>query len=122
MMKPLFKWTGGKNKMFGHYAPYFYPKDDFETFVDAFCGAGAASIWIASRYPNVKFILNDFNNEMMSLYRQLSEDGDEFIRKAIVVQNKFQSYTEQIIHCFLIYAWPCHPDLWSASGDEQSSS
>jgi len=94
MMKPLFKWTGGKNKMFGHYAPYFYPKDDFETFVDAFCGAGAASIWIASRYPNVKFILNDFNGEMMLLYRQLAKDGDDFIRKAIVIQNKFKSYTE----------------------------
>ena len=37
MMKPLFKWTGGKNRMFDYYAPHFFPTDDFDTFVDSFC-------------------------------------------------------------------------------------
>ena len=94
-MRPLFKWTGGKSKMFDYYAPNFYPKEDFDTFVDAFCGAGAVSLWIASHYPNVKFVLNDFNGEIISLYRQLSKDGDEFIRRAIAVQNTFRSYANQ---------------------------
>ena len=93
-MKPLFKWTGGKNRMFDYYAPHFFPTDDFDTFVDSFCGAGAASIWIANRYPNVKFVLNDFNSEMVLLYRQLSLDGDEFIKRANIIQNKFLSYSE----------------------------
>ena len=92
--KPLFKWTGGKNRMFDHYSPYFYPKDDFDTFVDCFFGAGSISTWIIERYPNVKFVINDFNSELILMYRQLSLDGDTFIRKANEVQKKFRSYED----------------------------
>jgi len=93
-MKPLFKWTGGKNRMSEQYAPLFFPEDSFDTFVDSFCGAGSISIWIAEQYPNCNFVFNDFNSELILLYKQLALDGEEFTRRAIVIQNKFRSYSD----------------------------
>ncbi len=34
-LKPPFKWTGGKNRMWSQYQPHFFP-DNVDTFVDMF--------------------------------------------------------------------------------------
>lgn len=78
--------------MMEHYAPHFYPPEDFDLFVDAFFGAGAISIWIAEQFPHVKFLVNDYNSELILLYRQLADNGEAFIRRALEVEKKLLSY------------------------------
>ena len=60
-MKPLFKWTGGKGRLLSKYEDvnFFPDSSEFDTFVDLFCGSGAAFLWVAERYPDKKLIIND---------------------------------------------------------------
>ena len=74
MLKPLFKWTGGKNRMKKKYGSNFWPKQDFKLFVDAFYGGGAVTHWVADKYPNVEFIINDQNTELVNLYKNLRDN------------------------------------------------
>ena len=79
MIQPLFKWTGGKNRMRKKYGVDFWPDEDFSVFVDAFYGGGAVTHWVAEKYPNVDFIINDANTELVELYRQLRDSPEAFI-------------------------------------------
>ena len=80
MKRPLFKWSGGKQKLLQKYTDLqFFPEpDQFDTFVDLFYGAGAVTIWIADKYPDKKIIINDRNEEMVTMYRHMVTDWDKF--------------------------------------------
>ena len=78
MLKPLFKWTGGKNRMKNKYGYNFWPETDFKIFVDAFYGGGAVTHWVADKYPNVEFVINDQNTELVNLYKNLRDEPDWF--------------------------------------------
>ena len=89
MVKPLFKWTGGKNRMREKYALDFWPKRHFNVFVDAFYGGGSVSHWVAERYPNTLFIINDYNTELMHMYRTLRDHTDAFCDKVAELEKAF---------------------------------
>ena len=61
------------------YGVDFWPDEDFSVFVDAFYGGGAVTHWVAEKYPNVDFIINDANTELVELYRQLRDSPEAFI-------------------------------------------
>ena len=73
MVKPLFKWTGGKGRLFQKYNDLnFFPHpDEFDTFVDLFFGAGAVSCWVHNLMPDKKLIINDINQELVNVYNQI---------------------------------------------------
>ena len=79
--RPLFKWSGGKQKLLTKYSDlgFFPDSDQFDTFVDLFFGAGAVTIWVADRFPDKNIIINDRNTELVSMYRHMVEDWDKFI-------------------------------------------
>jgi len=85
-LKPLFKWTGGKNKMKAKYGDTFFPDSKYDTFIDCFYGAGAVSHWILEKKPDTKFIINDHNSEMVKLYKTLRDYPDEFIDASLKLQ------------------------------------
>ena len=76
MLKPLFKWTGGKNRMFKKYGANFWPDREVNLFVDSFYGGGAVTHWAAEKYPNAEFIINDANTELVNLYKQLRDNTE----------------------------------------------
>jgi len=80
MSKPLFKWTGGKGRLFQKYNELnFFPHpDEFDTFVDLFFGAGAVSCWVHNLMPDKKLIINDINLEMVNVYQQIRDNWVEF--------------------------------------------
>lgn len=86
-LKPPFKWTGGKNRMWDQYVPHFFP-DNIDTFVDMFCGAGSVSLWIAENYPSTKIVLNDFNSELIDLYRVMRDSYSSFEKEYLDVVQK----------------------------------
>ena len=71
MAEPLFKWTGGKRRLFQKYTDlgFFPDASEFDCFVDLFFGAGAVTCWVADQYPDKPIIINDLNSELMLLYR-----------------------------------------------------
>ncbi len=80
MVKPLFKWTGGKGRLFQKYNELnFFPHpDEFDVFVDLFFGAGAVSCWVHNLMPDKELIINDLNTEMVNVYQQIRDNWDEF--------------------------------------------
>jgi len=81
MVKPLFKWTGGKGRLLQKYADLnFFPKSsEFDTFVDLFAGGGAVSCWVAERYPDKKLIINDLNTELVTMYLHIRNEWETFL-------------------------------------------
>jgi len=81
MVKPLFKWTGGKNRLHEKYANLnFFPESsEFDTFVDLFTGGMAVSLWVAERYPDKKLIINDLNTELVTMYLHIRNEWDKFL-------------------------------------------
>jgi len=76
---PMFKWTGSKQRMLQQYAPHFFPEKEFTRFVDLFAGGLTNSLWVYERYPHKEFVINDWNDELILLYRTLAKHKDEVI-------------------------------------------
>ena len=91
MVKPLFKWTGGKGRLLQKYTDLgFFPESDqFDTFVDLFFGAGAVTLWVADRYPEKNLIINDLNSELMLMYGQIRNNWAEFKEEYIRTYERF---------------------------------
>lgn len=112
MVKPLFKWTGGKGRLFQKYTDLnFFPESNqFDTFVDLFFGAGAVTCWVAEKYPDKKIIINDLNTEMMSLMYQMRDNWnvfkDEYLRISDIFINTPQSERKELYNTYKKqYAW-----------------
>jgi DNA adenine methylase Dam len=80
LVKPLFKWTGGKGRLFQRYHELgFFPHpDEFDVFVDLFFGAGAVSCWVHNLYPDKPLIINDLNSELINMLMQIRNNWAEF--------------------------------------------
>lgn len=112
MAKPLFKWTGGKGRLLKKYEDlgFFPDPSQFDTFVDLFFGGGAATCWVAERYPDKNLIINDLNTEMMSLMYQMrnnwSEFRDHYLRISEVFLNTPEDRRKALYNCYKKrYAW-----------------
>jgi DNA adenine methylase len=77
-MKPLFKWTGSKQRMRAQYETLFFP-NHVDSFVDMFCGGLTNTLWVAEHYPNAKLHINDVNRELTQLYIDLAKTPDSVI-------------------------------------------
>lgn len=71
MNRPLFRWTGAKTKMKKKYGDDFMPSKKFDRFVDAFFGAGCVSMWMPE---DVEIIANDFNSDIINIYKSIQKD------------------------------------------------
>ena len=91
MTKPLFKWTGGKGRLFDKYEKLgFFPHpDEFDTFVDLFFGAGAVTCWVHDLYPDKPIIINDLNSELVFMYRQIRDNWSQFLEEYTRTFNRF---------------------------------
>ena len=81
-MKQLFKWTGSKKRMKKIYGEQFFPKD-FTTFVDVFAGALNTSHWCELSCDSPRYIINDFNSELVNMYRALRDEPEVVIEEAL---------------------------------------
>jgi len=91
MMKPLYMWAGGKNKMIPKYqADPGIPMTGYDTYVEPFFGGGAMMIHVYENNPTVKnFVLNDINTEIVGLYRAIKTDVAKFLSRMDVLQAQY---------------------------------
>lgn len=92
-IKPLFKWTGSKQRMLESYTPYFFPTSRPSRFVDLFAGALTMTLWVHEKYPECELVINDANAELIDLYRTLAAQPDDVIAEWRKHVNAWVSYT-----------------------------
>ena len=71
-MKPFLKWAGNKYKIVDRIKELLPPGN---RLVEPFVGSGA--LFLNSDYPS--YLLTDANADLITLYRHLQEEGEEFI-------------------------------------------
>lgn len=75
MSQPIFPWMGGKRRMAKHILPEF---PDHDCYVEPFCG-GAALFFM--KEPSRVEVINDFDGEVVNLYRVVAHHLEELIRQ-----------------------------------------
>ena len=78
-MKPLFMWAGGKTRMIKKYGDHL--PNEVTHYVEPFLGAGAMFVWAYKKNPSASFVLNDFNESIMSIYECIKQDCKMFIKR-----------------------------------------
>ena len=83
MSKPFLQWAGGKYRILEELKKYF---PTGKRFIEPFIGAGSVSFNVS--YPS--FIINDVNQDLISVYSFLSSHGTDFIadtKKLFIPEN-----------------------------------
>jgi len=65
--------------MLDKYQDKFFPQEEFPRFVDLFAGALTNTIQVHEQYPNAELVINDFNTELIQLYRDLADHEFEVV-------------------------------------------
>ena len=90
MMKPLYIWAGGKNKMIPKYkATPKIPVSGYDTFVEPFFGGGAMMIHIYQSAPIKRFVINDINQEIIGIYEAIKTNVNDFTKRMDYLQSKY---------------------------------
>lgn len=97
ILKPLFKYPGGKSSEY-KYLKKLFPK--FNTYIEPFVGGGAVYWAIESDY----WIINDFSRELISIYNYTQQQDISFIKyiqEIGIIWEKKQLYVNDILN-FLV--------------------
>lgn len=73
----LFPYAGNKRQEVEKIHEYLKDKlEGVETIVEPFCGSSAMSVYLSMQYPGrFKYILNDFDESLVALYRLMADEG-----------------------------------------------
>jgi len=88
-MKPLFMWAGGKTRLIKKYKDRDVLPRTIEHYVEPFMGGGAMFVWVYNRNKNATFILNDYNKYLMSIYRTIRGDCNNFLAKMDDLESQY---------------------------------
>lgn len=92
MLKPVFKWMGGKRKMMPLYESQLNVNLlDIREFHDMFAGSLAASMWAYERMPNAQIYIHELNPFLVGLYETIRDHTDEFITQLYKLVDEFCS-------------------------------
>lgn len=92
MLKPIFKWMGGKRKMMPLYESQLNVNlSDIREFHDMFAGSLAASMWAYQRMPNAQIYIHELNPFLVGLYETIRDHTEQFIAHLYVNVEAFVS-------------------------------
>lgn len=86
--QPFIPWLGGKRRLAKHILPLF---PEHICYVEPFCGA--AALFFLREEPAKAEVLNDINQDLVTLYRVVQHHLEEFIRQykwALVSRQMFE--------------------------------
>lgn len=81
VLAPVVKWVGGKRQLLGD-IEQLIPKT-FTTYVEPFVGGGAVLFDVQPK----KAVINDFNTELINVYKVIKDNSDELIKILQVHEN-----------------------------------
>lgn len=74
VLKPILKWVGGKRQLLLKIMPLI--PDNVSVYVEPFVGGGA----VLFEYQPKRAIINDYNEELINVYKVIKESPDELIK------------------------------------------
>jgi len=111
MFKTLIRYAGGKS----HALKYIYQRaPEYDTYIEPMVGGGSVFFYFKQLKPNKRYIINDIDKNLISLYRNVKNRPNEFIQetqKHIEMLNKMPGRQK---HVYL--------DISKVSDDEMLSS
>lgn len=75
LLSPMLKWVGGKRQLLSEIVPMI--DDRCSTYVEPFIGGGAVFFYMQPK----KAIINDYNQELINVYKMVRDNLDELIDK-----------------------------------------
>jgi DNA adenine methylase len=87
LVKPLFTWAGGKNKMLKHYLPLM--PDDINGYCEPFFGGGAMFIYVQQNYKPKNVVINDKQSGIVNIYDCIKNNYDEFISRLNFLESEY---------------------------------
>ena len=87
VVKPLFMWAGGKNKMIKNYLAHMPEK--VSTYSEPFFGGGAMYIYVQQHFAPEKCYINDSNEGIVEIYKSVKSDPLGFIEILKEYDKKF---------------------------------
>lgn len=92
MLKPFLKWAGGKSQLLPElqrHLPNYVYQQDF-CLIEPFIGGGSFSLWALENLPYLKkLIINDFNADLINVYRTIQTSPDKLIEALSELQNQY---------------------------------
>ena len=85
LLSPMLKWVGGKRQLLSEIVPMLDSK--CSTYIEPFVGGGAV---LFSMQPK-KAIINDYNQELINVYRMVRDNLDELIEALEIHEEKNSS-------------------------------
>lgn len=86
LLQPFVKWVGGKRQLINEINKYI-PKGNY-TYYEPFIGGGAVLFHLQPK----KAIINDFNEELVNVYRIIRDNVDELIESLEQHKNEEEYY------------------------------
>jgi len=68
----LVSWTGSKRREINDIIPYFN-LDNIDTIIEPYCGSSAISVHLSEKEQKFKYILNDNDEKLISLYHIIKD-------------------------------------------------
>lgn len=83
-ISPFVKWAGGKRQLLPTINENL-PKDlingDIKKYIEPFVGGGALLFHLMQRYEFQEIIINDYNTDLINLYRLIKYDVNKLIEE-----------------------------------------
>ena len=89
---PFLKWAGGKGKLIeqiDYYLPIELKLGKISQYVEPFVGGGAVLFHIAQNYHVERFLICDFNEELILVYRTVQQDVDSLVKKLAKIESQY---------------------------------
>lgn len=90
-VSPFIKWVGGKSRLIKEidkHLPHIVKKDEF-TYVEPFLGGGAVFFYLISHYKVKKAYLNDKNEYLISLYKDVRDEYNSLCNLLEIIQDEY---------------------------------
>lgn len=82
LLKPLYKWQGGKTKLLKGYTPYLPAPESYKRYVEPFFGAGALFCHVRNLHARKPALINDINPYVVNVLQTI-KDYPSLFRKQV---------------------------------------
>lgn len=91
-ISPFLKWAGGKRQLLpliNKNLPGELKLGKVHTYIEPFVGGGALLFDLMQKYKFENIIINDYNTDLINLYKAIKEKVDLMIEKLSVISNEY---------------------------------
>jgi DNA adenine methylase len=85
----IFRYPGGKSKLLKYFMPLISLTDSpLHTYIEPFVGGGSVALAVAQKWPSVKLILNDRDENIYSFWQMVACGDDRDVKQLLALIKK----------------------------------